>query len=340
MKAQRLVFPARNTVCVESYDFEPTPGEHEVVFETMVSAISSGTELALFTNDQDVGHWKGEPYPAHPGYAAVGRLIAVGGGVKGWHEGDIVFAPVSHASHHRVDPRSTPMVRVPEHLAPEDAVYVRFCAVTMTTLRTTKARAGDGVVFFGLGVVGTMGAQVFQASGYEVVGVDPVATRRQQAEQCGLRWTLPPDENLPSALRERLGETPCRLVVETSGTSQAVLSATTLLDVGGEIVLVGLQWKRDNVGSLSELLQVVFTKYLHLRSGWEWEIPVMPTRFARGSVHQNLRHAMNLLARGEIRAAPLRSHLLPASEAATAYRGLRDDKATYRSVILNWNLRE
>jgi len=206
----------------------------------------------------------------------------------------------------------------------------------MTTLRTTAARAGDGVAVFGLGVIGTMGAQVFQASGYEVLGVDPLAARREQAKACGLRHADSADDDLLAAWRERLGETPCRLVVETSGTSQAVLSATRLASVGAEIVLVGLQWKRDHAVSASELLQVIFTKYLHLRSGWEWELPVMPTNFARGSVYQNLRHAMHLLARGELRVGPLRSHLLPAAEAETAYRGLRDDKATYRSVVLDW----
>jgi len=102
--AKRVVFPERNVARLESYDFDPTPREHEVVFETLVSAISSGTELALFTNQQDVGHWQGEPYPAYPGYAAVGRLIAVGRGVVGWKEGEVVFAPVGHASHHRFDP--------------------------------------------------------------------------------------------------------------------------------------------------------------------------------------------------------------------------------------------
>jgi len=88
----------------------------------------------------------------------VGKVIGVGCDVKDFQVDDVVFAANAHAAHHRVDVARTPVVKVPDEVCPEDAVYIRFCAVSMATLRTTLARPGDGVGVFGLGVVGAMAA--------------------------------------------------------------------------------------------------------------------------------------------------------------------------------------
>ena len=333
--ARRVVFTDRLQVDVEEFDAPATtPAAREVDLETAYSAISSGTELALLTNDQDIGHWQGEPYPSHPGYAATGRVTAAGEEVEHVQVGDLVFAPVGHASHHRIDTSRSPVIPLPPGTPPEDAVYARFCSVSMTTLRTTRARPGDGVAVFGLGIVGAMAAQVFQASGYEVAGIDPAAGRRQRALACGLRHALDPAQ---LSGWERTVGTPCRLVVDSSGSTEAVQAATEIADQGAEIVLVGVPWKGDQSRPMSDLLQAVFTKYLQVRGGWEWEIPHFPAAFARGSIQQNMHHAVNLLARGQIQAAPLRSHVLPPERAGEAYLGLLNDKENYHSVVFDWS---
>ena len=324
-------------VNLEAYDFDDAaPAATEILIRSEYSAISSGTELALLSNNQDIGHWQGEPYPAYPGYAAVGRIIACGAEVVGLVAGNRVFAPCGHAAYHRVDTAKTPVVKVPDGVAAEDAVYVRFCAVSMTTLRTTRARPGDGVAVFGLGIIGAMAAQVFQASGYEVVGIDLQQSRRARALECGLRSALPP-AGLVEGWQASLGDVSCKLVVDTSGAVAALRSAIELADIGAEIVLVGVPWKSSTAMNASELLQAIFTKYLHVRGGWEWELPTLPARFAKGSVLQNMQHAMQLLARGQVRVAPLRSHLVPPSEAAAVYNGMLEDKQTYHSAVFDWS---
>jgi len=336
-KAYRVMFPEKLRVRLDTYEFnDETPGEYELVIATLYSAVSSGTELAMLTNNQDIGHWKGDPYPTGSGYAAVGRIVAAGNKVTSFQVGDVVFLPAGHASHHRVDSRNALLVKVPDSVLPQDAVYIRFCSVSMTTLRTTLARPGDGVAIFGLGVVGSAAAQVFQASGYEVIGIDPMNLRRNIAEACGLRYTLSPDADLVAGWGQKLA-TPCKLVVETSGTANAVKDATSIAAIGAEIVLVGVPWLSNTKFSMSDLLQPIFTKYLHVRGGWEWEIPTFPANFARGSVLQNLQHAMNLLARKQINVAPLRSHLLSPQDAESAYLGLLNKKEEYQSVVFDWS---
>ena len=336
-KAYRVMFPEKLRVQLDSYEFDDKPpGEYELLIETLYSAISPGTELSVLTNNQDIGHWSGNPYPTGSGYAAVGRISAVGDKVIGFKVGDVVFAPIGHASHHRLDSRHALLVKIPDSVLPQDAVYVRFCSVSMTTLRTTVARPGDGVAVFGLGVVGNTAAQVFQASGYEVIGIDPMNLRRNIAEKCGLRHTLTPGEDLTAGWNQKLPSVPCKLILETSGTANAVKDATSLAAIGAEIVLVGVPWLSNAKFTMSELLQPIFTKYLHVRGGWEWEIPSFPTNFARGSILQNLQHAMDLLLRKEINFTPLRSHLLSPENAESAYLGLLNNKEEYQSVVFDW----
>ena len=339
-KAYHIIFPKKLRVVLDTYGFDDSPpGEYELIIEKLYSAISSGTELAALTDNQDIHYRQGRPrntYPRCAGYASVGKVTAVGNKVKDLRVGDVVFLPVRHTSHDRVDSRHTIIIKVPDSVPPEDAVYVRLCGVSTTTLRTTTARPGDGVAIFGLGIVGNTAAQVFQASGYEVIGIEPMKMRRNIAEACGIRHTLSSNGDLTAGWSEKLGSVPCKLVLDTSGTVNAIKDATIITSIGAEIVLVGVPWLSSTKFSMSDLLQPIFSKYLHVRSGWEWEIPTFPDNFARGSILQNFQHAMNLLVRKEINVAPLRSHLLSPEDAESGYLGLLNDKEEYYSVVFDW----
>ena len=343
IEAHRIIFPGKLQACLERYAFEASAEhENEIVIETAFSAVSSGSELVAFTDDHDMGAMPfsinpGVPYPAFPGYASVGTIIDLGDGVKGFDLGDMVFVARGHASHHRADVTGTSVIKVPEAIPPQEAVYVRFCAVSMATLRTTVARPGDGVAVFGLGVVGTMAAQIFQVSGYEAIGIDPIDARRRRAESCGVRHTLLPSEDLLTQWTRTLGDTPCNLALEVSGTPNATHAAIQLASTGAEVVLIGGPWKRSTAFSMSDLLQPLFLKYLRLRSGWELELPEFPTPFRQGSTAENLQHAMNLFARGQIQAAPLRSHVLSPLDAEAAFLSLLNEKETCHSVVFDWS---
>src|SRR5438876_6928178 len=80
----------------------PDPGEKQVLVRTVASAVSAGTELAVYTGthqwlkDPNLPDWK---FPFRPGYSAAGTVVAVGSDVKGWQAGDRVSYPGNHASH-------------------------------------------------------------------------------------------------------------------------------------------------------------------------------------------------------------------------------------------------
>src|SRR5262245_23608685 len=100
MKARQafLVEPYR----VEIRDVElPDPAPNQILVETDASAISAGTELAVYTGthqwlfDPTMTDWK---FPFRPGYSAAGRIVAVGAQVRGWQPGQRVSYPGNHGS--------------------------------------------------------------------------------------------------------------------------------------------------------------------------------------------------------------------------------------------------
>ncbi|HNZ38949.1 MAG TPA: dehydrogenase, partial [Candidatus Latescibacteria bacterium] len=126
---------------------------HEVIGTTLATIISAGTELAVYQG------LAGGTYPAHPGYAAVFRIDAVGSEVKGFRPGDVAFCMGPHRSFQRT--KEEFVVRVPSEVPPEQAVFARMMAVSMSTLTTTAARPPAAVLVTGLGLVGNLAAQIF-----------------------------------------------------------------------------------------------------------------------------------------------------------------------------------
>src|SRR5438309_8404557 len=79
----------------------PPPAQNQVLVKTEVSAVSAGTELAVYTGthqwlkDPALPDWK---FPFRPGYSAAGTVVAVGRDVEGCKPGDRVSFPGNHAS--------------------------------------------------------------------------------------------------------------------------------------------------------------------------------------------------------------------------------------------------
>src|SRR3954467_4142508 len=79
----------------------PDPAPNQILVATEVSAVSAGTELAVYTGthqwllDPNLPDWK---FPFRPGYSAAGTVVAVGADIKDWKPGDRVSYPGNHAS--------------------------------------------------------------------------------------------------------------------------------------------------------------------------------------------------------------------------------------------------
>src|SRR5262249_10236864 len=102
-----LTMHARQAVIVEPFKAEvrevdlPAPAANQILVQTEASALSAGTELAVWTGthqwlkDPTLPDWK---FPFRPGYSAAGTVMAVGSAISDWQPGDRVSYPGNHAS--------------------------------------------------------------------------------------------------------------------------------------------------------------------------------------------------------------------------------------------------
>ena len=316
-----VTFTAKEKAELLPVEPDSTPlGADEVAGRTLATIVSAGTEIA--------GGYTGENFPCCPGYSAVFEVTEVGGDVSDIAVGARLFAMGSHRSFQRC--RAQDVLGVPDGLAPEQAVFARMMGVTMSTLTTTVARPPAKVLVTGLGLVGLLGAKVFEACGYDVVACDPVAERRRMAQESGLadvRESVPLDD--PTVA----GQVP--LVLECSGHEQAVLDACNVVCKRGEVVLVATPWQRRTDLYAHAITHAIFHNYVVMRSGWEWEVPRQASDFHPNSIHGNFAGALRWLADGRVNVDSL-YELVPPRDAQRVYQDRLHLRNQRLAAVFDW----
>jgi threonine dehydrogenase-like Zn-dependent dehydrogenase len=238
-----------------------------------------------------------------------------------------------HVSAARVDTTRQVYVRVPVGLAPEDAVFARLAAVSLTSLRLTTARSGDRAAVVGLGLVGNLAAQQCELAGLPTTRVDLSPYRCAVARRCGLTTVL-------QAPAETDLEDRHRLVIEATGTVGGVRTALALARIGGEISLVGAAWGRSTGVPAQQILAAIFIRMVSVHSGWEWQLPLLEkdARYSTGSIEHNVVHLPDVISQRKLRVREVRTHRLSPTDAQAAYEGLVEDKEHYLGVVFDWTM--
>jgi 2-desacetyl-2-hydroxyethyl bacteriochlorophyllide A dehydrogenase len=331
LQATRIVFPEPRRVELERLDVSLQDlGPHEVVVRGRRSVISPGTELAHYRGDALAGvlpHAQARGGPFFPGYAMVGTVLAAGK-ESGVSVGAEVLSHTRHQSVARFDRCERVCVPLPAGLGVDVAPLARLAQVGGVSLQLAAARPGDPIAVIGLGPVGNLVAQLAQASGYGVVGVERSATRRSLAEACGLKTVVSPEQALEAV--EPLG---ARLVLECSGSATAVVLATEICGRHGEIMTVGAPWRAEPDVPASSVVARVFERFLALRSGWEWQVPMYGDRSVAGCTNW----AMARLADGSLTTGPLISGRVGPDRAGQAYNLLDSQPDRHFTFMLDWD---
>ncbi len=299
----------------------PEPlGANDLRGPTLGTLVSPGTELA--------SSYLGSKFPSFPGYAAVFVAEEIGPKVEAVSPGDLCFCMGPHRSYQQEDADAIRVI--PAGLKPDHAVLARLMGVSMTTLMSTAARPGDHVVVSGAGPVGFLASQLFAFSGYRVSVVEPDAVRRGYVEQAGIShvYAAMPGEDDPITGT-------VALVVECSGHEQAVLDACNVVRKRGEVVLVGVPWQRRTSIYAQELISRVFFKFVVLRSGWEWQLPLNSADFNPHSIQSNFEAALRWLADGRVAVDKLIAHADP-QDAQSVYQDLLHRRRQGLFTVFDW----
>lgn len=307
-------------IAVEDRDIEHLD-PYCVAGHTVFSMISAGSEINA--SYLDVFDWG---YPRKSGYTVIFKVEYVGERVEGVSVGDYVFCMEAHQSFQIVDYRE--VVKLPQDIRLENALFIRLAGVSMATLSRTDVMPGEKVLITGLGTVGLMAMLVYSNLGYEVIGVDPDDNRRQTAMSLGFAEVY---ENVPL---EKYGKS-IGLALECSGNEAAVLSCCECVRPHGEVSLVGVPWKPYTDLKSYDLLHSIFYNYVKVYSGWEMDLPMNGSEFVHESMRKNYELALKLLVDGKIKVDGLYT-VLPYTECQKAFDDIFEKREKKITIILSY----
>jgi len=118
-------------------------------------------------------------------------------------------------------------------------------------IRDGNVRPGDYIAVIGLGAIGLMAVQLGKKIGARpVIGVDPIAIRREAALNSGADYVLDPGEcDVGLEIKRLTGKLGADCIIETSGSAGALQSALRGLAYGGTVSYVA--WAREFAGGIN-----------------------------------------------------------------------------------------
>lgn len=342
MKARQVVVLEAFKVGVREVDL-PDPAPNQVLLQADVSAISAGTELAVYTGthqwlkDPNLPDWK---FPFRPGYSASGRIVAVGSEVKGWRPGDRVSYPGNHASHEllTMGHERFRLWRLPEGMDAERAAVACVARYGLGAPIRTGLTLGRSAAVLGLGIIGQFALRSFLAAGaHPVVGIDAVPMRRQAALAAGADHVIDPTAGDPKQqLQDYLKRRGAEVVADATGVPDAVPVAMSLACDGGQVVVVGSpRGKAKDVNFYDDLhrryIEVtgahgnMLFEPAHIRLAGTWDID-KAQNWLIAALHT-----------GRLSLEGLITHRITPEQVGEAYEGLLKQKDTYLGVTVRWS---
>lgn len=337
MAMKRVTLRGPFDVVVEEVEI-PRPARGELLVRTCLSGVSMGTEMHLYRGEHPNlssgkwGYWTA--YPVQPGYEATGFVVGRGEGVQGFAEGTRVLGLCPHAEYFVVP--ASQAVEIPHHVSFEKATLAVLSATTMHAVRRAAPPYGAEAAVIGLGKVGLLAlAQLKLAGCGRVAGLDLREERRSLALRMGASEAFDPAEAGFEALFRSAYPSGCDVVMEASGTPQAMELAFRLCRDQGRVVALGFSPRPITVMFGDDF----FHKELELRAsrGIGPEEAAAPA--GRWTGRENVSGAMALIASGALELAPLLEHskTFPFREIQHVYRLIHQGDHDYVQVYLDWS---
>ena len=233
----------------------PRLAADQVRIRTLYSGISAGTELSQYRatspfmqrqwdernrrfRDSETPSWT---FPVRNlGYEEVGEVVEAGRDVSELHVGDRVFGTWGHRTTHVWAAAEAAQRKMPAGADPRIGIFSHIGAVALNGVHDARIRMGDLVTVFGLGVPGQIVAQIARASGATVVGIDPVASRREIALKLGADRVLDPTAgSVADIIKSETGGRGADICIEVSGAANALAEAMRTVAYASRVVAMG-----------------------------------------------------------------------------------------------------
>jgi threonine dehydrogenase-like Zn-dependent dehydrogenase len=337
MEIRRAVLYGKCDLRIETASIPDRPDAHQVLVETRVSALSTGTDLGNYLGDST--YVPGAPdYPRWVGYSNAGVIRAVGPGVTRFTVGDRVFSNKPHQSAYIAD-QDDLLIRIPETVSYEQASLTYLTGLALAALRQARYETGENIAVIGLGIIGLATIGLAKAMGANVIGVANSEVRSRAAATMGALGCLLSDTPDPVSLMKSLfhgGE--ADLVILTSNSWDSYFLALDLVRCMGRVSILGFPGRGEPMPQRNPLDPSPFySKQLTLLgAGSSPKLDCEPQDI-RFNLRRNLEYILDLMASQRLNLTPLVSHRLPFESMRDAYELARHRSKVLIAAVFEWS---
>jgi len=321
---------------IESEHFDRSLDADEILIETEVTALSTGTDLGNYLGDST--YVPGAPdYPRPVGYSNVGIVRAIGPAVIDFHVHDRLFSTRPHRSGF-VARQSDLLVRVPQNISAEQASLAYLVGLGESALRQARYEAGEIVVVVGLGVIGLCTVALAHAMGATVLGVANSDIRAQLAMQMGAAACLDSnDSDLVGHVKKNLRGSLADIVILTSNSWESYFLSLQLVRFGGRVAILGFPGRAQAPPERNPLSPDPFyaRQLTLIGAGHAPRLDCEPQDL-RFNLRRNLEYIYELMASGRMNVEALITHRLPFSRMQEAYELARGHSKNLIAAVFDW----
>jgi predicted dehydrogenase/threonine dehydrogenase-like Zn-dependent dehydrogenase len=280
----------------------------------------------------------GEPLPL--GYCNVGVVLEVGDGVSEFKVGDRVASNGGHAQFVCV-PQNL-VAAIPDNVTDEQAAFTVIGSIGLQGIRLLEPTLGETIVVTGLGLIGLMTAQLLQANGCNVIGIDVDQAKLDLAKKWGITTINPAQGADPvktvMQLTHNIGAD--GVIITASAKSNDIISqAAQMSRQRGRIILVGV------IGldlSRAEFYQKELTFQVSCSYGpgrydenYENRGQDYPLAFVRWTEKRNFETILNSISKGFIAVDPMITEVVELADFQKIYGEIGTSKAI--ASLLNYS---
>jgi predicted dehydrogenase/threonine dehydrogenase-like Zn-dependent dehydrogenase len=350
----------------------PSPGIGMVLIKTAASVVSVGTERGLveFAGKSLLGKARSRPdlvrqtlekvrreglvttldaivhrldQPMPLGYSSAGEIVELGQAVEAYRVGDrVACAGGGYAVHaeYAVVPERL-VARLPDNVSFEAGAFATLGAIALHGFRLAQADVGAYVAVIGLGVLGRLAAEIAEAAGCLVLGIDVDLGRVDAARQHGLQAVgRDQAEERAAAFTRGQGCDAVLICADTTSSDPVELAAQIARDRAYVVSIgaVGLEIPRRAFYH-KELTFLVSRSYgpgrydrLYEEAGIDY-----PLGYVRWTEERNLQAVVGLMGQGRVQAERLITHRFPIEGAEEAYEMITDrDGEPFLGVVVSY----
>jgi threonine dehydrogenase-like Zn-dependent dehydrogenase len=305
--------------------------EGQLLCETLVTAISPGTEVAAYLGAPPLR--PGVIYPRFVGYCNIARVLQASP-ASGFGAGDRILTFASHRSHFVIAADDV-LAKLSSTLRSEDAVCAYLFHLGYNAVLGADIRAGSSVVVVGMGVLGLTSIAISALAGARVYGISDHARPRELGRTMGAAGCF--DRSQLPALMEAIGVDRANAVITTSNSWADWRTALECAGNRGTIAVLGFPGRGQEGAPFNPLDSAHFyTRQLRIVAAG-----MSPQRpdgrgFQPFNERDNLRRILAWISEGALKPSLLVSGEVSAGDLDQAYQRLVRRDGAPLTYLLRW----